>query len=85
MSQVFFKKGKFGQEALFVLILSDEHTQCSKQKVHFLSSPIFSVQESNFNVSNPLKMIIHGFGSGCNKVWPKEMRLSFLKVVRIFR
>ncbi|TRY75617.1 hypothetical protein TCAL_07503 [Tigriopus californicus] len=39
-----------------------------------------SVQESNFNASNPLKIIIHGFGSGCNRVWPREMRLSFLAV-----
>ena len=40
-----------------------------------------SLAESNFNSSLPLKIIIHGFGSGCNRVWPREMRISFLAVV----
>ena len=42
---------------------------------------ISSVLESHFNVSLPTKFIIHGFGSSCSKVWPREMRLSFLHVV----
>ncbi|XP_040564250.1 pancreatic triacylglycerol lipase [Lepeophtheirus salmonis] len=41
---------------------------------------ISSVIESNFNVTCPVKFIIHGFGSSCSKVWPREMRLSFLAV-----
>ena len=40
-----------------------------------------SVVESHFNTSRETKFIIHGFGSSCSRVWPKEMRLSFLAVV----
>ena len=36
---------------------------------------------TKFNISAPLKIIVHGFGSGCQRVWPREMRLSFLAVV----
>ena len=43
---------------------------------------ITTVSQSNFNASAPTKIIIHGFGSSCNKIWPREMRLSFLAVVR---
>ena len=39
-----------------------------------------SISTSNFNVSLPSKIIIHGFGSSCKKIWPREMRLSFLLV-----
>ena len=42
---------------------------------------VTSVTESNFNASLPTKVIIHGFGSSCTKVWAREMRLSFLAVV----
>ena len=35
----------------------------------------------HFNKSVPLKVIVHGFGSSCHRVWPREMRLSFLAVV----
>jgi len=41
---------------------------------------ITTVSQSNFNASAPTKIIIHGFGSSCNKIWPREMRLSFLAV-----
>ena len=41
---------------------------------------VTSITSSNFNVSNPTKIIIHGFGSSCTKIWPREMRLSFLQV-----
>ena len=44
---------------------------------------ITTVAESHFNASSPTKIIIHGFGSSCDKIWPREMRLSFLAVVRI--
>ncbi len=40
-----------------------------------------SVTDSFFNTSRPTKFIIHGFGSSCYRVWPKEMTLSFLAVV----
>ena len=33
-----------------------------------------SISASNFNVSLPTKIIIHGFGSSCHKIWPREMR-----------
>ena len=36
---------------------------------------------SKFNISAPLKVIIHGFGSSCQRVWPSEMRLALLTVV----
>ena len=39
-------------------------------------------KESNFNATLPIKVIIHGFGSDCGKIWTREMRLSFLAVVR---
>ena len=39
-----------------------------------------TITSSNFNVSLPTKFIIHGFGSSCTKIWPREMRLSFLLV-----
>ena len=41
-----------------------------------------TVKESHFNASNPTKIIIHGFGSSCFRVWTTEMRLKFLNVVR---
>jgi len=41
---------------------------------------ITSVTTSHFNASSPTKVIIHGFGSSCDKIWPREMRLSFLAV-----
>lgn len=40
-----------------------------------------TLTNSNFNVSAELKFIIHGFGSSCQRVWPREMRLSFLAVL----
>ena len=39
-----------------------------------------SITSSHFNVSLATKIIIHGFGSSCRKIWPREMRLSFLLV-----
>ena len=43
---------------------------------------VTSVLESNYNASLDTKIIIHGFGSSCNRVWPREMRLAFLAMVR---
>ena len=40
-----------------------------------------AVAESNFNASLPVKIIIHGFGSTCLRLWAREMRVSFLAVV----
>ena len=40
-----------------------------------------AVVESNFNASLPIKIIIHGFGSTCLRLWAREMRVSFLAVV----
>ena len=39
------------------------------------------IQLTKFNISAPLKVIIHGFGSSCQRVWPSEMRLALLTVV----
>ena len=44
---------------------------------------ITSVLESSYNASLDTKIIIHGFGSSCNRVWPREMRLSFLAMVSV--
>ena len=44
---------------------------------------VTSVLESNYNASLNTKLIIHGFGSSCHRVWAREMRLSFLAVVSI--
>ena len=44
---------------------------------------VTSITSSHFNVSNPTKIIIHGFGSSCTKIWPREMRLSFLQVENV--
>lgn len=40
-----------------------------------------TVTASHFNSTADTKVIIHGFGSSCDKVWAREMRLSFLAVV----
>jgi hypothetical protein len=42
---------------------------------------ITTVSQSHFNATSPTKVIIHGFGSSCDKIWAREMRLSFLLVV----
>ena len=44
---------------------------------------VTTVSNSFFNASSPTKVIIHGFGSSCDKVWAREMRLSFLAVVSL--
>lgn len=36
---------------------------------------------SRFNASNPSKIIIHGFGSTCNRMWASEMRQALMAVV----
>ena len=36
---------------------------------------------SRFNGSLPTKVIIHGFGSSCNRVWAHEMREALLFTV----
>lgn len=46
---------------------------------------ITSVLESSYNASLDTKIIIHGFGSSCNRVWPREMRLSFLAMVSVMK
>ena len=42
---------------------------------------VTTVSKSFFNASSPTKLIIHGFSESCDKVWAREMRLSFLAVV----
>ena len=59
------------------------YTQENREIAQMLQyNNLTSLKESNFNATLPLKVIIHGFGSGCNRVWTREMRLSFLAVVR---
>ncbi|CAG7822757.1 unnamed protein product, partial [Allacma fusca] len=42
-----------------------------------------SMYGSYFNSSIPTKVIIHGFGSTCNRIWASEMRLALLSVVSL--
>jgi hypothetical protein len=53
-----------------------------KQPQNLIYNNMTTVKESNFNVSASTKIIIHGFGSSCFRVWTTEMRLKFLNVVR---
>ena len=58
-------------------------TRQNLEKAQFIEyNNITSISESNYNASLDTKLIIHGFGSSCNRVWAREMRLSFLAVVR---
>ena len=58
-------------------------TRQNLEKAQFIEyNNITSVQESNYNATLDTKIIIHGFGSSCNRVWAREMRLSFLAVVK---
>ena len=40
-----------------------------------------SIMTSSFNASQPSKVMIHGFGSSCHRVWAKEMRTALISVV----
>ena len=40
-----------------------------------------SILSSSFNASQPSKVMIHGFGSSCHRVWAKEMRTALISVV----
>ena len=53
-----------------------------KKPQNLIYNNMTTVKESNFNASAPTKIIIHGFGSSCFRVWTTEMRLKFLNVVR---
>lgn len=37
---------------------------------------------SPYNNSLPTKVMIHGFGSSCQRVWAKEMRTALISVVK---
>ena len=57
-------------------------TRQNFEKAQFIEyNNISSVQESHYNATLDTKIIIHGSGSSCNRVWAREMRLSFLAVV----
>ena len=58
-------------------------TRQNLEKAQFIEyNNVTTVLDSNYNASQETKLIIHGFGSSCNRVWAREMRLSFLAVVR---
>ena len=40
--------------------------------------------KSNFNASNPIKIIIHGFGSSGKRPWVLQMTEAFLFMVNMF-
>lgn len=39
--------------------------------------------KGGFNVSQPTKIIVHGFGSSCSHVWVYEMRSALMSVVSV--
>jgi len=43
----------------------------------------FSLNGSKFNSSIPTKIIVHGFGSTCLRMWANEMRSALLSVVSL--
>ena len=40
-----------------------------------------SIVSSAFNAFMPSKIMIHGFGSSCQRVWAREMRMALISVV----
>ncbi len=40
-----------------------------------------SIHSSPFNASLPTKIMIHGFGSSCQRVWAKEMIRALIKII----
>lgn len=40
-----------------------------------------TVVTSPYNASLPTKVMIHGFGSSCQRIWAKEMRTALISVV----
>ena len=49
---------------------------------HFMTyNNATSVAGAPFNASLPTKVMIHGFGSSCTRVWAKEMREALIRVV----
>ena len=42
-----------------------------------------SIITSPFNATLPSKIMIHGFGSSCHRVWAREMRMALISVVSI--
>ena len=45
-----------------------------------------SIRTSPYNSSLPSKIIIHGFGGSCQRIWAKQMRKTLINVVSfVFR
>ncbi|XP_069173439.1 uncharacterized protein [Procambarus clarkii] len=44
---------------------------------------ISTIVNSHFNISRPTKLLIHGFGSSCNSVWIREMRVALLTMMDV--
>ncbi|XP_018015225.1 uncharacterized protein LOC108672111 [Hyalella azteca] len=42
-----------------------------------------SMQASNFDAESLTKVIVHGFGSSCHRVWVREMRAALLTMVDV--
>ena len=73
------------------MLSAPENSQCHIMKLHSLLyllpislsyTNLSGTISPNFNITVPLKIIVHGFGSSCYRVWTREMRLSLLAVVR---
>ncbi|RXG62156.1 Pancreatic lipase-related protein 2, partial [Armadillidium vulgare] len=57
------------------------HTKQNQKREQFLSyTNASTILNSNFTPKRKTKVIIHGFGSSCHRVWVREMRETFLKM-----
>lgn len=60
------------------------HTKENPTREQFLSyTNASSFRTSNFKATRKTKVIIHGFGSSCYRVWVREMRETFLNKVSV--
>lgn len=70
------------EEVNTVMLLFTKQNEEKAQIIEY--NNVTTVLESNYNASLDTKLIIHGFGSSCNRVWAREMRLALLEAVSIF-
>ncbi|CAL4059422.1 unnamed protein product, partial [Meganyctiphanes norvegica] len=56
------------------------YTRENKDREHYIMyQNISTILNSNFDPNRPTKVIVHGFGSSCFRVWVREMRQTFLR------
>lgn len=67
------------EEVNTVMLLFTKQNEEKAQIIEY--NNVTTVLESNYNASLDTKLIIHGFGSSCNRVWARDMRLALLEAV----